>query len=61
MKLEQLKPYQAPSFKVVEVLMDQSIAANSSDINPGGEGNPNTPDWDDWEDGGEGDGMDFDI
>lgn len=41
--------------------MDQSIAANSSDINPGGEGNPNTPDWDDWEDGGEGDGMDFDI
>lgn len=61
MNVEQLKPYQAPSFKVVEVLMDQSIAANSSDIYPGDSGGPHTPDWDDWEDGGEGDGMDFDI
>lgn len=44
--------YVTPSLSIMEVEMEQGIAAGSANVNPGGTGNPNDVGSDDWDDGG---------
>ena len=52
--------YEAPSIELVEVELEQGIAAGSSDIHPGDQSTPNTPKVEDWNDTGF-QSQDFDV
>lgn len=60
MQKQKRAKYEAPTIQLVEVALEQGIAAGSSDIHTGDQATPNTPKVEDWNDSGF-QSQDFDV
>lgn len=63
MKRQKMLKYVTPKIELLELELEQGIAASSANVFPGGETDPHNPDVEDWKDDDYGPigGGDFDL